>query len=192
MRLGSALRRRVLGIGAIVTSLVTLLAAAPAARAQAVPEVFAGLAWGEPGDTVVAKLARVGFAPLGPVAPGNVVFVGGSARDSQFVVATLDTTHRLRQVSTLTRAGAGRVLDVYQEIVTALSMKHGASEHLAEQAAGTAPPGASATGSAPAARVAMRKWTLRRTTIVILISPRFDVVVAYDPITLPSTRARLF
>ena len=170
-----------------VLAAVVFLAAAPAVGAQAAPEVFAGLTWVESGDTVVARLGRVGFAPLGAVTPGNVVFVGGSARDSQFVVATLDTTRRLRQVSTLTRAGAGRVLDVYQEIVTALSMKHGPSEHLAEQSAG----GPSA-GTSAEARVAMRKWTLRRTTIVVLISPRFDVVVAYDPVTPPSNRARLF
>ena len=188
-----AMRRpRMPGIAAAV-ALALLLLGAPVLRAQAVPEVFAGLTWGESGDSVVAKLGRVGFAPLGPLVPGNVVFVAGTARDSQFVVATIDSTRRLRQVSTLTRAGTGRVLDVYQEIVTALSMKHGASEQLADQVAGGTAPGTGTAGtSQPGPRLAMRKWTLRRTTILILISPRFDVVVAYDPITPPSNRARLF
>jgi hypothetical protein len=187
-----ARRCRTIGVGAFLLALGIALGA-PVLHAQAAPEVFAGLAWGEPGDTVAARLARVGFTPLGPVAPGNVVFVSGSARDSQFVVATLDSARTLRQVSTLTRAGASRVLDVYQEIVTALTMKHGASERIAEQAAGGEGSDGVAAGAGPQApRVAMRKWTLRRTTVVVLISPRFDVVVAYDPVTPPSSRARLF
>ena len=178
-------------LAATIAALFLLLGAS-ALRAQAVSEVFAGLSWGESGDSVVAKLGRVGFAPLGPVAPGNVVFVAATARDSQFVVATIDSTRRLRQVSTLNRAGASRVLDVYQEIVTALSMKHGASEQLTDQAAGGTAPGTGTASPQSGPRVAMRKWTLRRTTILVLISPRFDVVVAYDPITPPSNRARLF
>jgi hypothetical protein len=186
-----ARHRQTFGIRAVLLALAIGLGA-PVLHAQASPEVFAGLAWGEPGDTVAARLARVGFTPLGPVTPGNVVFVAGSARDSQFVVATFDSARTLRQVSTLTRAGASRVLDVYQEIVTALTIKHGPSERIAEQAAGGKAAGGSAAAGAQAPRVAMRKWTLRRTTVVVLISPRFDVVVAYDPVTPPSSRARLF
>ena len=187
-----ARRRRTFGIGAVLLALGIVLGA-PVLHAQAAPEVFAGLGWGERGDTVAARLARVGFTPLGPIVPGNVVFVSGSARDSQFVVATLDSARTLRQVSTLTRAGASRVLEVYQEIVTALTIKHGPSERIAEQAAGGgASAGASAGAGAQTPRVAMRKWALRSTAVVVLISPRFDVVVAYDPVTPPSSRARLF